>query len=90
MSDAWSIIAVAGIAAIVILYLRSRKAGSGTSGRARQVGTAADRNYTQERADDRRARMSDDDRTWEAASLQRNRELRAQDDAPAERGAPLG
>ena len=90
MSDVWSIIAVAGIAAIGILYLRSRKAGSGTSGRARQAGPSADRDYRQERDDDRHARMSDEDRTWEAASLQRNRERGARDDASAEQGAPLG
>lgn len=90
MSDAWSLIAVAGIAAIAIFYLRSRKAGNGASGRVRQAGTAADRDFTQERDDDRHARMSDEDRTWEAASLQRNREQRARDDTPAEQNAPRG
>lgn len=87
MSGVWYLIAIAGIAAIGVLYLRSRKPGNGSSRTARQASTAAGRDFTQERDDDRHARMSDEDRTWETASLQRNRDLRARDGTPAEQGA---
>ena len=90
MADWWYVIAIAGIALAGIRYMRSRTAGNGRSGSARQASTPADRDYKQEREDDRHAHMSDEDRAWEAASLQRNRELRARDDTPAEHRAPLG
>jgi len=40
------------------------------------------RDYARERADQRRAQMSDEDRAWEQASQQRARERRDRDEPP--------
>ncbi len=51
-------------------YLRSRG-----KGRDATTGTGgASQDFVQGREDDRHARMSAEDRAWEAASLQRNRD----------------
>ena len=75
MSDWWYVIAIAGLALAVVRYMQSRGAGKrgGDPGRA---STPTPQDHAQERADARFARMSDEDRTWEAASLQRDRAAR--------------
>jgi LPXTG-motif cell wall-anchored protein len=41
------------------------------------VGAASTRDYEQERKDSRNTQMSDEDRAWQEASLQKNRENQA-------------
>ena len=87
MSDWWTVIAVVALAAVAILYLRSRRSGNGRSGDDRGSGAGAPSDYRQDREDTRRAHMSEADRAWEEASLQRNQEAQARDDNPTERRA---
>ena len=87
MSDWWAVIAVVAVAAIVILYLRSRRSGNGRSGEDRGSCAGAPSDYRQDREDARRAHMSEADRAWEEASLQRNREAQERDDNLTERRA---
>ena len=60
-----------------------KRAVAGRRGESQQAAAPAPRDYAQERADDRRAGLSEEDRAWEAASLQRERDARARDDDPA-------
>ena len=55
--------------------------GRGGKG-GREDGAPASRGYTQDREDERVGRMSDEDRAWEAASLQRDRERREEENRP--------
>ena len=50
----------------------------------RPAGETAPRDYGQERDDSRRARLGDEDRAWEEASLQRDRDRRERDPSPPE------
>ena len=50
----------------------------------RPVAAPGPRGYAQDREDSRRARLSDEDRAWEEASLQRDRERRERDQPPPE------
>ena len=90
MSEWWSVIAVAALAAAVFWVLRSRRGGTGGTrwSRGDRDDRPADapgrRDYAREREDARLAHMSEEDRTWQAASLQRNRDAQARDDHPAE------
>lgn len=81
MSEWWFLLAVAVVlVAAVVLYVRRRDAdGSG--------GDAGDpsRDYRGERETGRLAGMSDEDREWEAASIERNRQSRERNEgAPAD------
>jgi hypothetical protein len=76
MSDWWYIIAVAGIALASLRYMQSRSTGKRSGGDPGRVSTPTQRDHTQERADARQAGMSDEDRAWEEASLQRDRATR--------------
>ena len=87
MADWWYVIVIVGLAAVAVLYLRSRRAGSGGGRDDRQDGAATPRDYRQEREDVRLAGMSEEDRAWGDASLQRNREREA---AQREGGANAG
>ena len=70
MSEWWIVVVVVVVlVAAVVLYLRRRD--TGVSGDA--AGDAS-RDYGGERETGRLAGMSEEDRTWEAASLKRNRE----------------
>ena len=86
MSEWWSVIAVGALAAAVVWVLRSRRSGTGGprghrgDRDGRQDG--APRDFAQDREDDRLAHMSEEERTWQAASLQRNRDGHARDDDP--------
>ena len=58
-------------------YLRSRAKGKG---RAADGPGSGSQDFVQGREDDRHARMSAEDRAWEAASLQRNRDAQERKD----------
>ena len=52
----------------------------GSNAGGSEGGAPASRGYTQDREAERVGRMSDEDRAWEAASLQRDRERRERED----------
>ena len=81
MWDRWSILLIILIVeAAVIAYTRVRR------GRAAGPESAGpSRNYTDERESDRVCGMSAEDREWEAASIQRNRDAKERDTAPPAR-----
>ena len=56
----------------------------GRRGGARPAGDRPPRDYPREREDARVAGMSEDDRAWEAASRQRDRDRREQDWTPSD------
>jgi uncharacterized protein with von Willebrand factor type A (vWA) domain len=60
------------LAAAGVLYLLARRNRRGGGRDGGPDGSAPPRDYRQERADDRQAGMSEEDRAWEAASLPRN------------------
>lgn len=84
MSNLWLVIAVVVLAAGGIVLLRNRGLGANASTRGRSAGAGADSNFSQDREDNRVARMSDEDRAWEAASLKKNEETRERIDIPVE------
>ena len=88
MSDWWYVIAIAGLAAVVGLYLRSRGSRSRPSSGDRQAGEGPRPDFAQDREDNRLAHMSEADRDWEAASLQTNRDAQGQGVNPAEVDVP--
>ena len=87
MSDWWYIIAVVAVVALGVQYLRHRRTGKGRIGADPQTGASVPRAYKQEREDVRHAHMTAEDRAWEAASLQRNRETQEGADTRAEQRA---
>ncbi len=46
------------------------------------VGESAPRDFKQDREDSRQAALSEEDRAWQEASLQRDRERRERDQSP--------
>ena len=74
MSDSWYVVAVLGLAVVGVLVLRSRANRAGGTADDRPVAAPAHRDFTQEREDARLGRMSEEDRAWQEASLQRSRE----------------
>ena len=91
MSTWWYVVAIVGLAAVGVVYLRAR--GTSNSGRStadRQAGVSAHPDYRQDREDSRLAQMSQEDRAWQTASLERNRESQERAHNPTERPAPLG
>ena len=80
MSDWWYVIVVVVLVAAGILYARARR---GRGGRDAPQGSArAPQDFVRDREDARLAHMSEEDRAWQAASLQRNRDAAARDDGP--------
>lgn len=80
MWDWWIILLVILIVtAAVIAYTRVR------GGSTPDPETDPSRNYTDERETDRVGGMSAEDREWEAASIQRNRDAEERDTAPPPR-----
>ena len=79
MSDWWYVIAVVGVAAAGILYLRARGTGAGQADLDRSAGAGPRQDFMQDREDSRQAHMSVEDRAWEDASLRTNREARERD-----------
>ena len=91
MSAWWYVIAIVGLAAVAIVYLRARGTSSISRSRAdRQAGASTHPDYRQDREDSRLAHMSEEDRAWQTASLERNRENQERADNPAEHPTRLG
>ena len=87
MSDWWYVIAIVGLAAVGVLYLRARRTGAGGGRNDGPDGARARPDFTQDREDSRLSGMSAEDRAWEDASLRTNRETRERDAAgPGGRG----
>ncbi len=74
MSNWLIVLIIVVLAAAAVVYLRSRRQRHEDV----VVGAASDRDYEQEREDSRVTQMSTEDRAWEAASLQKNREAQEQ------------
>jgi hypothetical protein len=74
MSNPLVVVVVALVAAAVVLF-RSRMSEPAITRPVHGAKPGAHRDYPKEREDARIARMSADDRAWEAASLQRNRDM---------------
>ena len=88
MSDWWYVIAIVALAAAGGLYLLYRRSSNSGSRDGRQDSAPTRRDYATEREDVRLAHMSEEDRTWQAASLQRDRDKRERDDDRAEQHRP--
>lgn len=82
MADWWYVIAVVALAAVGLWYLRARSRGASPGRDARSAGAGLPRDFPREREDARVAQMSEEDRAWETASSERNRERQAQDRTP--------
>ncbi len=70
----WILIALAVVAVAGILFWLKRNKGASRSDVERRVQTGAGLDHAIDREDNRLAHMSADDRAWETAALQRNRE----------------
>lgn len=79
----WLLIIVVLAAAAILYTLYQRNQASGRA-QTRLERPSADRDYQKEREDARVAHLSDDDRAWEAASLERNLANQKLRDAPSE------
>jgi hypothetical protein len=82
MSGWWFIFVIVVLAAVGILVLRSRRGRTGERIVEYEDTGQPPRDYSQEREDNRVRRMSEEDRVWEAASLQRDQEAREQEQSP--------
>jgi hypothetical protein len=82
MSGWWFVLAIVVLAVAGILYLRARKNSDSGRSDIRPQSAVPDRDFTQEREADRVSQMSEEDRTWEAASLQSSQEARERDQSP--------
>ena len=58
---------------------RLRRRGTGDD---RPTGEPAPRDFAQDREDSRQGRLSEEDRAWQEASLQRDQERRERDQSP--------
>jgi hypothetical protein len=74
MLDWWYGIAIAALAIVAVRFLLLRGSASRRTGDDRQAGASPAADYQQNREDARLAHMSDEDRAWVAASIDRNRE----------------
>ena len=74
MSDWWYGIAIGALAIVALRFLLLRGNASRRKGDDRQAGPSPAEDYPQDREDTRLSHMSDEDRAWEAASIDRNRE----------------
>lgn len=84
--DWWWYMLILGVvlAVIGIVFMRSRT----TDGTA-DTTVDAPRNYTTERETARTGGLSEEDRTWEAASQERNRQKHERDSSPPGRGSAV-
>ncbi len=77
--SSWVIVLIIVLLAVAaVVYARSRRERSAS--RDGLTAPLSDRNYAQERETSRVGQMSEEDRAWEASSLQKNRD--AQEKAP--------
>ena len=79
MSDWWYVIAIVGLAAVGVVYLRARRTGTGRGSNDGPDSARARPDFTQDREASRLSGMSAEDRAWEAASLRTNRATRERD-----------
>jgi hypothetical protein len=84
MSNPFVIVVVVALVVAALFLLRSRKSDPITTQPVHGVAPGAHRDFPMEREDARIARMSADDRAWEAASLQRNRDMTGRVGSPEE------
>ena len=84
MSNAWYLIVIVGIVVAAVLLLRSRSNRSGPRAEHQSARRELALDHVQDRETSRLAHMSAEDRDWEQASLQRNRDNEARKDAPAQ------
>ena len=82
MSEWWYVIAAVVLVAAGVLYLRRNAGSRGRDDRQDSALPGAD--YRTDREDSRLGGMSAEDRAWEEASLQTERETRERADKPAE------
>jgi LPXTG-motif cell wall-anchored protein len=87
MSTWWYVIVILALVALGLLYLRYRRNHAGISDAGSRNGDRRDstlpaRDFTQEREADRVGHMTAEDRTWEAASIGRNRAAGERDQTP--------
>ena len=81
MADWWLVlvlVAIAALCAVYVLYRRQRGRGGAED---QQSAGLPPRDYTQEREDTRLTNMSDEDRAWQSASLEKDRATKDRDQA---------
>ena len=78
MSEWWYILIVGVLVVLIVLTLRSRRQRP----RQRETDAATARDHSAEREGARRTHMSDADRAWEDASLQRQRDGHTPEEPP--------
>lgn len=86
MPTSWFIIVLVILAAGIV-YARYQRNSRHDSRMSLPLAGPSTRDYAQERETARLAHLSDDDRAWEAASLQRHQANQAPPVAPTEREA---
>jgi len=85
MSDLWYVLILVAVAVVGFRVLRARRTAEKTRRDTLAESDTASRDYAQERETNRVSHMSESDQEWQAASLQRNRDNQARDQAPAEK-----
>jgi hypothetical protein len=88
MSNTMVIIVVAGLAIAVVLFLRAQKSAAQASASKSAPLSGPSPDPVGSREESRLSKMSAEDRDWEQASLQRNRDNQARA-ADAAAGPPL-
>lgn len=84
MSNPFVIVVVVALVVAALFLLRLRKSDPVRIQPVLGVAPGAYRDFPMEREDARIAHMSADDRAWEAASLQRNRDMTGRAASPEE------
>ncbi len=83
MSNWWYVLVIVVLAALGILYyLRYRRSSAGGAPLNRRDTVRPNRDFAQERETSRTGHMSEEDRAWEADSIERNREEQARRQPP--------
>jgi hypothetical protein len=82
MSDTWYLLVIAVAAVAIYFMLRSRRTADHARRDALLESDAGPRDYDQERETNRMSHMSESDKAWQEASLQRHRDNQARDQTP--------